>query len=232
MYGISNDMNLHTFVQKYKYNATQGKLEEIKLTEGKEFIINYFPHYSGKKGSPYFYQFLKHQLLKYRPWNDDPTNAWNNLSDDNEEGIKKCYQDFMNSQWAEEHLNETIRNVVNLANIEPILDEDDQDLPFTPSRPDWQIACEAHLTEDDINISHDWTIDAQLYPDALRLAEGHISEIRNEPITKQIYKQIKLKEFSDGQELAYKIINDHNLHKYVMLYVIKILIESKIYLAN
>lgn len=209
-YGIEHEINLHTFVKKYKYDPKQNNIVQREpLAEGKELIITYYPTYSAKKGSAHYNKFVKQELIKYKIWTKDPESAWNNLNDDDHTGINDCYEEFMMSAWARDNLPETIRNVVNLENIEIIPDDDPQDPDAIIPRQEWQLICDANISQQDIDDVHDWQLDAQKYPEAMRLAEKHIQNIRHDEPNEPETKAVDIDKFTEGQEIAYKIINHH-----------------------
>ena len=158
-------MNLDTFAKTYKYNAIKDEMiKRPKLKTGRERIMNYYPIYSARKGSGNFIRFLQYELMKYKIWEGEAHSAWDSLSDDNEDAIRNCYKEFIHSHWALDNLSETIRNVIDIENIEPVIDEDEEDILPRQLRESWQILCESNPTRQDIDDTYDWSQDTKKYP--------------------------------------------------------------------
>ena len=64
------NLNLVQFFRKYEVNATN-IMPRKKLT-----VVRTLPIYSSNPKSPKFGQFCKYQLIKYKPWENTPGNAW------------------------------------------------------------------------------------------------------------------------------------------------------------
>lgn len=214
-------MNLDTFVKTYKYSPTKDEMiKRPSLKNGRERIMNYYPTYSARKGSGNFIKFLQYELIKYRVWEGEAHSAWDSLSDDQEDAIRNCYKEFIHSHWALNNLSETIRNVIDIENIEPVIDDDEQNILPRQLRESWQILCESNPTRQDIEDTYDWSQDAKKYPYAFRNAEAHLHQIRHEETRQRRSPIINVSTFSRDQAFAYKLINKFCLNGYIFLNLI------------
>ncbi len=57
-------------------------------------IVKTFPNYSSNPKGIYYGLFCKYQLLKYKPWANPVTNAWENLPDCDNTYIQ-CWSEFL-----------------------------------------------------------------------------------------------------------------------------------------
>lgn len=63
-------MNLVEFVTKYR--LVKGKL----VNQSSLIVPRVFPNYSPNPKGKFYSLFYKYQLLKYKPWSNNPNNAW------------------------------------------------------------------------------------------------------------------------------------------------------------
>ena len=67
--------------------------DEIRHRKG-EVIVRTLPCYSGNPESPHFWKFCKYQLLKYKPWKNNSSNAWGDQPE-NPEIVVAAYSEFL-----------------------------------------------------------------------------------------------------------------------------------------
>lgn len=96
--GIMN-MNFITFSAKYK--ISKGKL----MNQSQNIVPRIFPNYSPNPKGDKYSLYCKYQLLKYKPWQKSPNNAWENEIPDDHTFIV-AWRDFLHSPFAKQHVPE------------------------------------------------------------------------------------------------------------------------------
>lgn len=66
-------------------------------------IVRTFPQHSPNPQSESYGQYCKCQLLKYKPWKHDPSNAWGGGTDTDETCIA-AYTDFLRTETGRLHI--------------------------------------------------------------------------------------------------------------------------------
>ena len=80
--------------------ATQFKVVNKKLTKLPDNVVpRIFPTYSSNPKGPYFPQYCKFQLLRYKPWKISQDNAWDNEEPTDQIMINK-WQEFLQTPYA------------------------------------------------------------------------------------------------------------------------------------
>ena len=89
-------MNLNFLQFATKFKVVNGKL--TKLPDN--VIPKVFPNYSSNSREPKIALFCKYQLLRFKPWQRTPNNAWGDtqLSD---EMLTNCWQQFLQTPYAQ-----------------------------------------------------------------------------------------------------------------------------------
>ena len=66
-------------------------------------IVRTFPKVSSNPHGPDFGRYCKYQLIKFKPWVDDPSNAWDN-GDESEEMFIISYYLFLDTDFAHDNV--------------------------------------------------------------------------------------------------------------------------------
>ena len=73
-------------------------IKSSKLQRRKQpVIVKTYPKYSSNPQNQHFGLFCKYQLLKYKPWQHTPNNAWDN-AEEYDEIFKTCWLQFLGSE--------------------------------------------------------------------------------------------------------------------------------------
>ena len=72
--GLSQ-LNLMQYVSQYNRVRTGIRKRAVP------FIVRTFPKVSSNPHGPDFGRYCKYQLIKFKPWVDDPSNAWDNVDE-------------------------------------------------------------------------------------------------------------------------------------------------------
>ena len=99
--------------------------DEIKRRKN-EVVVKTFPTYNSNPKSSNYGLFCKFQLLKYKPWSVQPSNAWNN-EESSDETFASYWQTFLETSqgqmlvpnWARE-----LENIQMYIHDLPRLDDD------------------------------------------------------------------------------------------------------------
>ena len=93
------DMNLLQFAEKfYLYNNI---LKERKNS----IVIRTYPNYSSNSTGKNYPLHCKYQLIKYKPWKEQFSDAWDNQCD-NDETYLKAYHEFINTAAASKYIHD------------------------------------------------------------------------------------------------------------------------------
>lgn len=87
-------LNILEFVSKYSLSQT----EHARRTN--EVVVKTFPAYNSDLKGKNYGLYCKYQLLKFKPWQTHPHNAWNNLPECDETFIFTC----LSTDYAKQHV--------------------------------------------------------------------------------------------------------------------------------
>jgi hypothetical protein len=212
-----------------QYTKFRGELTRRK----NPYIVRTFPKVSSNPGGPDFGKYCKFQLIKFKPWEGEPSNAWNNEEESNDMFIR-MYDMFLLSDSAEDYVfrysEET--DLVHAAqngqsddeqNDEESDDEGDADAFNEEEVDDWMLLCRLKQqfqeagNEMSDNEAVDWFEEVRAVPrDLLRESPGWIYSKRKEAeeLGQQYHEDhlcaTDLETLNEKQRLAFDIITSHN----------------------
>ena len=82
-----------------QYNRVRTGIRKLAVP----FIVRTFRKVSSNPRGPDFVRYCKYQLIKFEPWVDDPSNAWDNV-DENEEMFINSYYLFLDTDFAHDNV--------------------------------------------------------------------------------------------------------------------------------
>ena len=227
---------LDTYAERHKYLKVDPQLLEYNFFEfasrfvfkgsklqqrNKTVIVKTYPNYSSNPKSEDYGLFCKYQLLKYKPWQSTPDDAWDNLVQD-DETYTTCWKKFLLTDTAKSLVPDwetKMQAVNNYMSITPFNDDSvEQDYDTETDREEWMLMAELatqttdtcdqstpvphaywhqvyqHFTNDEINAMPTW-----------------INRKRNSNSTHHSCeaKIIDTSTFSKMQQIAYQIVSDH-----------------------
>ncbi|CAB4017851.1 ATP-dependent DNA helicase PIF1, partial [Paramuricea clavata] len=95
--GLSQ-LNLMQYVSQY--TKVRGELTK----RANPYIVRTFPKISANPAGPDFGKYCKYQLIKFKPWEGQPSNSWNN-EDESDQMFINAYEFFlMTDEFAEENV--------------------------------------------------------------------------------------------------------------------------------
>ena len=179
-------MSFDEFVRLFYVGQKQSFKNLIIPHVKKNYVPVYYPSVTCDPLSPNFFEYCKYFLVKYRPWKLDVSNAWNNLTDNND--IVVYWENFvtylkendltvpdhvrrqMDIYTAVEHLmphnvdavtNNTVADDdVNNSNANTQVEDFDIQLELNHMHANADNSGESHLDDDDVRIvwndSHNW----------------------------------------------------------------------------
>ena len=203
-------MNLNFLQFATKLKVVNGKLKKLP----DNVIPKVFPNYSSNPRGPNFALFCKYQLLKYKPWQKTPNNAWGDTQLPDEMLIN-CWQQFLQTPYAQtnvSHWLEKLESVVQ-SQIEP--DNEPAEQP-APTPEEWMILSDLTLqfetSEQNPHSSHDWYQDRNHYTNQ-QIGEMptwiKIMKEQRGTIAFQEYQVSDVNSFSKMQQLAFNIVQSH-----------------------
>ncbi len=233
---VTHDSLLDTYAKREKYSktipdimnlilinfVTKYKVVNNKLTNQPENVIpTTLPVYSANPKGLNFGLYCKYQLLKYKPWQTTPNNAWGDQLGDNEMYINS-WRDFLQTKFAKENVPDWHNKIDCIENwVEDVSKNDNEEsLQGAPDKEEWMHLAELipgrFVNEDTQNsngMDVDWQTDKHGY------TEQEIGEMPSWIKKKQaenlqcglLPESIPdISTFSDMQRFAYDIINTHS----------------------
>ena len=226
--GLSQ-LNLMQYVSQY--SKVRGELTK----RANPYVVRTFPKISANPGGPDFGKYCKYQLIKFKPWEGQPSNAWNN-EEESDEMFINTYDRFLLTDSAEDYVfryyEET--DLVHAA-LHGQDDEDDQrqdesddddsevDAPIEENVDDWMLLCRINQQFQEAgnqmsdNEAVDWFEEVRAVPrDMLRESPGWIYSKRKEAEELgQQYQEDQLcvsdpETLNDKQRLAFDLITSQN----------------------
>ena len=209
----NGELNLHSFWITYEYNCKKKVI--VPRMSSQEVIVYYYPRFSKNKKHKTFLQYVQQQLVKYRPWIDDYSNAWRGCLDpDNVDVLYQFYLRFLQSEWAQDNLPHFVLHEAQVNSIE--LEEDEIAFVETTDEVDplssWQMLSamiDRHPNIDAEFHSYDWQIEAELHANIKDRLESHLAEVRSwEPDGNEDAnnEEFNVNQLTAGQELAYFVL--------------------------
>ena len=217
--GISQ-MNLLQFASEFY--TTRNTINRRKKT----VIVRTFPRISSDSKGKKYGLFCKYQLIKYKPWTDEVSDAWY-YQEETDDVFVQCYREFLSTPFAQQHVKDFQDDIENamhyIMNEEP--EEEDaaveQPEDQQPEQEDWMLLCQlntAYQNDDqemaDQNI--DWNEAARNYPqELLRECPKWIMNKRkeheeNNTSLEMPQQPVDPATLNDQQRLAYDIITSHS----------------------
>ena len=83
-----------------QYTEVRGELTKRRNPH----IVRTFPKISPNPGGPDFGKYCKYQLIKFKPWVGEPSNAWNNEKETDEMFINTYNLFLMTDKFAKEYV--------------------------------------------------------------------------------------------------------------------------------
>ncbi len=226
--GLSQ-LNLMQYVSQY--SKVRGELTK----RANPYVVRTFPKISANPGGPDFGKYCKYQLIKFKPWEGQPSNAWNN-EEESDEMFINTYDRFLLTDSAEDYVfryyEET--DLVHAAlhgqdneddqrQDESDDDESEVDAPIEENVDDWMLLCRINQQFQEAgnqmsdNEAVDWFEEVRAVPrDLLRESPGWIYSKRKEAEeVGQQYQEDQLcvsdpETLNDKQRLAFDLITSQN----------------------
>ena len=197
------------------YISKGSKLEKRK----RPVIVKTYPNYSSNPQNQHYGLFCKYQLLKYKPWEHTPDDAWNNAEQCNET-FKTCWMNFLCSNngkavvpdW--EIKLQTLKASIKLE-IDNFKTENDEE----EEKEEWMLMSELNIQ----NITNDaqsfvlapkgyWHNVTECFDEEqLNSVVSWLANKKslNDPQWQMPTRIVDISSFSTNQRLAYNIVCDH-----------------------
>ena len=187
-----------------------------------EVVVKTFPSYNSNPKSSNYGLFCKFQLLKYKPWSVEPSNAWNN-EEPSDETFSSYWQTFLETSEGQMLVPNWTRE---LENIQMYIDDlprtdDDFEEPSCGEREEWMFLAELK-SKDDGTVNNNseqsctdyWQHDRKLYTDEQigNMPTWIEDQKKNQPVNQNpLTSVIDVASFNKAQNVAYTIVFDHFL---------------------
>ena len=204
-------VSLMEFIEKYK--LVKGKL----IHQSPYIVPRAFPNYSSNPKGKFYSSYCKYQLLKYKPWANNPNNAW-----DSEQPCDQTYidawHDFLTSPEAALHVPNWEQKLHNaMQNAKKEQSEDTDMVENETHQEEWMVLASFHSNDvndaSSSNIdSFDWQCHANRYT-AQQIGEmpSWITAKRETFVQNKQTFCTNTESFSYEQRLAYTIVTTHSL---------------------
>ena len=211
-----------------QYTKVRGELTKRRNPH----IVRTFPKISANPGGPDFGKYCKYQLIKFKPWVGEPSNAWNNEKETDEMFINTYELFLLTDESAEENVfrysdeRDRVHEAQNGGNSDQSDDDQSDDDPSDDDHyeeeqvDDWMLLCRINQQFQDAgnqmsdNEAVDWFEEVRAVPtDLLKESPGWIYSQRKE--AEELGHQFQEDEqqlvidpetLNEKQRLAYDII--------------------------
>ena len=211
-----------------QYTKVRGELTKRRNPH----IVRTFPKISANPGGPDFGKYCKYQLIKFKPWVGEPSNAWNNEKETDEMFINTYGLFLLTDESAEENVfrysdeRDRVHEAQNGGNSDQSDDDQSDDDPSDDDHyeeeqvEDWMLLCRINQQFQDAgnqmsdNEAVDWFEEVRAVPtDLLKESPGWIYSQRKE--AEELGHQFQEDEqqlvifpetLNEKQRLAYDII--------------------------
>ena len=141
-----------------------------------QVIVRTFPTYSSDPKSKNFGLYCKYQLLKFKPWQTHPQNAWNNLPECDDTFIS-TYMHFLSTDYAKQHiatLAEELHRAEQYESLQHSTEDADQSANTQEhNQEEWMFLCQlqpTYCSPDSSRGDVDWEQAARQLPQPLLLS--------------------------------------------------------------
>ena len=212
------DLNLVQFASQFVIRKGEANYRN------KEVIVRTVPSYSSS--SKHYPKYCKYQLIKYKPWSDNISNAWGD-QEETDEVLTASYKEFLDSAYAKEHVPHMLEEIEAAreyhAKCEAEDNDDDEPQKEEELCDEWMLLCrlnqryEADSDKDSNADMVDWSASSSHFPaDVLRECPAWISHRRKEchqitdGASSDQQAAAPVESLNEQQKLAYDIVTKHN----------------------
>ena len=215
---VAHDLNLCQFVTQY--NIQKGKLCRRSTT----VIVRFFPKYSPSTDGEHYGSYCKFQLLKYKPWQEQQSNAWDNGPESDKTYIS-AYNTFLQTETGKNLVpnfaTDLAQSSTCICNDENSDNDDDDDVSQQSIvQDDWILLCQLNSrytasSSQDASDDYDWGQDARdLLPEQIKECVSWIKSHRtasqsDSPRHHQL-PPVDISTLNVNQQLAYDTICRHH----------------------
>ena len=134
-------------------------------------IVCAFPQHASNPNGEQYGRYCKYQLIKYKPWQGQPLNAWGG-GEDTDSTCIQAYHSFLSTPEAESHIPQFTQKLdqaqQHLAGSESDTRSDSEEATHADDHDEWMLLCRLNprFTEDDTtqDASVDWSEAARALP--------------------------------------------------------------------
>lgn len=203
------EMNFLQFATKYK--VVKGKLTE----HSNNIVVRTFPTYSANSKGKNYAEFCKYQLLKYKPWTDNPYKVCN-TDDDNATYISEWHK-FLETSYARNNIPNWIDKLQSALHNLTESDDSNNQQDVDVDQDEWMILSDYHNSKTNfssnvLSNTHDW------HSDSCKYSQQQIEEMpywiktqkdeQSTSLTTHV-EPVDIGSFSNRQRLAYNIVMNH-----------------------
>ena len=207
-------LNIVDFVSKY--TISQNEL----VCRTHEVIVRTFPIYSSDPRGNNYGLYCKYQLLKYKPWQTNPQNAWDNQPECDASFIS-MYMQFLSTDYAKQHvatLAEELHRAEQYESTQSTNDDETDQTEDTPehNQEEWMFLCQlqpTYTTPESPDDNVDWEEAARQLPQSLLLScPNWIKSMRSQSDYSSSRRQlthVDTSSLNQQQMNAYQILSTH-----------------------
>ena len=209
------EYNFFKFASMFTFNASKLKQRD------KSVIVKTYPNYSSNPKSEDYGLFCKYQLLKYKPWQYTPDDAWDNLPQADETYIT-CWKTFLLTDTAKSLVPDwetKMQDVNNYICITPLNEDSfEEDYNTKSEREEWMLMAELTIQTTDTcekstPVPHAYWHQVYQYftNDEINAMPTWINREKNKNSAHHSCETriIDTSTFSRMQQVAYQIVSNH-----------------------
>ena len=182
-------------------------------------IVKTFPNYSPDPKGPKYSLYCKYQLIKLKPWQNSPQNAWDNQPPCDDTYIS-AYHSFLQTEYAQKNVtdySEDLEKAEAYFRSQENSDIEDNDYQYqsSTSQDEWMLLCQLNPTyqQETQQDNTDWEAAAKQLPEQLlRSCPTWISTKRalhEGTLSTRQFPQVDLNKLNVQQKKAYTIVSAH-----------------------
>ena len=216
-------MHLNKFPEILKYNFIQfvssfaqkgSKLEKRRFP----VIVKTYPKYSSNPENKHYGLFCKYELLKYKPWQQTPENAWDN-NEQCDETFRTYWMSFLCSETGKELVPDWELKLQNLKASIKVNTDDVQDFQDSQEeKEEWMLMSELNIRDINNEVNHVSVPDGYWHSVNEMFDESELDSVAswlsnkkstNDSQWTTATRIVDVSSFSVNQSIAYNLVCEH-----------------------
>ena len=212
-HNFPNIMSLNILEFTARYTLSQNEL----VHRTNNVIVRTFPTYNSDPKGTNYGLYCKYQLLKFKPWQTNPQNAWENLPECNNTFIS-AYKQFLTTDYARQHVATLAEELHRAEQYEStqLTDDDTNQEENAPELEEWMLLCQlqpTYTTPESPDDDTDWEEAARQLPQSQFLScPNWIKQMKaqtDSSTSMRVLASVDISCLNEQQMNAYHTISTH-----------------------